>query len=112
MKVSRALLRDYLAHVTVAWFARHDLPPPSLDDYGPAIESIRARAQADGRWDELRIALDYVGAHPEIQPREFLTLTFPFSNAQLRELIAHVREYLYPFDEPTPADVLAAAELD
>ncbi|MCC6367443.1 MAG: hypothetical protein IT165_28310 [Bryobacterales bacterium] len=111
MQISKALLHDYLSHVTVAYFARHHTPPEDMEDYGPAIGDIRRRAQREGRADEFRVALDFMKAHPEIQPREFLTLTFPYSNQQLHELMAYIREYLYPFDDPTPPEDLEGAEL-
>lgn len=112
MRISKALLHDYLSHVMVAYFARRHTPPDDMEDYGPAIEDIRKRALREGRADEFRVALDFMKAHPEIHPREFLTLTFPYSNQQLHELMAYIRDYLYPFDDPTPPEELADAELD
>ena len=111
MQIPKLLIQTCLNHITVGYFARHETPPDNLEDYGPQLENIRNYLKEQNQAENFKLALDYLLAHPEIRSNDFVTLTFPFSETQIREIISYVRQYLYPFDEQTKIDDLNSIAL-
>lgn len=104
------MIDKYIGQVTAGYFAKHAVPPSKLEEYGPRLEVIRKLVAQDQNSDLFVIALDYILAHSDLS-LSFVTRAYAFSDAGIREIIKYIREYLYPFTDPTPADILESVQI-
>ncbi|MCB9151548.1 MAG: hypothetical protein H6645_03500 [Caldilineaceae bacterium] len=88
-KISAITIGEYLDYITVLWFDRGRARPPENGiDYLPLVEIMRQHAVLNGELDYLKLAFEYLLNSPEIDCTQFDGSNYPFSNAEIRAMIA------------------------
>ena len=107
IELSRAILFHYVAQVANRYIANYDFPPETVDGYA----SIRRRYdRADAPRDDegaLKLGIEYLLGHPEIDTVPFAGSPFTFEDADIRELLRYIHQRAWP-GQPiptTPPDV-------
>jgi hypothetical protein len=104
MKISKTTVKFYLDHVMVVYFGDHNQPPEDLSDYDENIENMRIIAQKAGDLPWLKLALQYLLSHPEINLRDYRG-SYPFQPDQVRAILIHIWGVLWPGSEvPGPGE--------
>jgi hypothetical protein len=106
MDVNRWLLRHYVDYVAAGWFDPEAFPPDDVREYGKHVEELRKAALAHHEMDALRLGLDYVLAHPDLDVSDIGRTRYPYSDDEVREIMKFIRKTIWP-DTP----VLSAEEL-
>jgi hypothetical protein len=94
--VNQTMVDHYLSDITVGWFARHDLPADEVDEYRPYVENIRQLALTQGDLDYLKVGLEYLLLHPEVDLEAYNGGRYPFDADEMREIIEFVYRTLWP----------------
>ncbi len=98
MKISDGMINHYLEDVTAGWFLEHELPPDNINEYYDRVMVIKADALHHSDLEPLRLGLDYLICHPEIDLHGHGDV-FSWSDEAVREIIHYIRSVVYP-DSP------------
>jgi hypothetical protein len=111
MRISKSMINYYLDTITVAYFNDHDMPPDDIRGYDELVETMRLKAIKHGDMDHLRVALAFLLTDRRIDLEAFNGGRYPYDAAEMREIIRHTYEILFPGDKGPPEDVLGEVEL-
>jgi hypothetical protein len=100
MKISEAMVRYYLDGITLGYFNDNDLPPDSVEGYYPQVEGMRQRLAAHGDENALRSAFEHILANPQFEAETLAGDRYPYSEEEIREIIAFARHTLWPNSPP------------
>ena len=97
MIISDDMMRYYIGDITSGYFSHHDVPADNVTEYAPFIENMRKLANLHGDLDYLRLGLEYLLAHPEIELLPFAHGdSYPYWEEQIREIIEYAWKMLWP----------------
>ena len=82
--------------ITGCWFGDHDISADSVSEYDDYIVSMKQIAVNHNDLDTLRLALEYVLSTPEFDCRVFDGGQYPFSSEEVREIISHAYNLIWP----------------
>lgn len=88
MKIPTWFVRDYLDLITIGWFNHHDLPPDSVEEYGPLAENVRLAATAKNELGLLRSALRHALLMPKFQWEAYGGGRYPYEGDEVRDIAA------------------------
>lgn len=111
IEIPKTLVNTGFSFLTVSYFAKHKLPPENFEDYGQFLESLRKFLEKENATEKFLLALDFINNSPDLPLKDFVTLTYPFTNKELHNLAKLTRNYLYPFSDPTPPEILEQISL-
>lgn len=102
-KISAITIGEYLDYITVLWFERgRALPPANVIEYLPLIEIMRQHATLNGELAHLKLAFEHLLNSPEIDCTQFDGGNYPFSDAELRAIIALAYRTIWQTASPPP----------
>lgn len=96
MEISRSFITHYLGNITVSWFNDHDLPPDDIDEYHNFVLDMKFYATKHNDLEKLRLAFEYLLAHPEINTEEFAGSRYGFDDEDMREIIRYAYQTMFP----------------
>jgi hypothetical protein len=96
VRISASMLRDALSIVTVGWFDRRSLPPPTVEAYGPLIEDMRERLAAAGDLPWFLAGLRHVLDTPGMAANELANTRFAYTEPETRGLMSYILATLGP----------------
>jgi hypothetical protein len=106
MIITPWLVATYLHDVTDVWAANDPMPPKDVEDYGGLVHAMGERAARVGELDALRVGIEYLLAHPEINPGPLVAQVLLYNEDDARALLAFVHGFLWPAvdedGEPVP----------
>ena len=111
MRISESMLRYYLDTVTVGYFDDHDLPPDNVRGFDDYIQTMKQKALKHHDMDALRVALAYLLSSKGLDLATFSGGRYPFDDAEMRELVRHAYEVLFPADDGLTETSLSSVEL-
>jgi hypothetical protein len=110
--IADGMLSYYLVGVTAGYFGRHDEPADDVQEYSYLIEDLRLGAALHGDLEYLRLGLEYLLAHREIDLVQFAGGTdFPYEQEQVREIIEYAWKTIWPDAPPIPSGCPPGVEL-
>ena len=110
LTISAAMIRKYLAYLTVGYFDERDAPPPVLEGYAECARQIQGAAERTGDLAWLRLGLQHILQNPGLDARDFNPDGYSFSDEDLREIMAYLLSTL-PAAEASAAAQVTLAEL-
>jgi hypothetical protein len=110
MNISKGMLDHYLGYVTGHWFNDHDTPPDNINEYRSAVADIELDAARRNDFDPLRLGLDYLLCHPEIDLEDHGSC-YPFLDEEVREIIRYIRRTIWPELPPVNPDEVKDVKL-
>ena len=111
MEIPRHLLDHYLANVTVGYFDSEDLLPEEVSAYHRCVLEMKLDAEHFGDLDALKVAFDYLLAHPEIDTEQFAGGRYPYDDEEVREILRYAVARIWPGAAPTAPEVLAEVRI-
>ncbi len=99
MIISKTMVRNHLARVTVDYFTQHDTHPNNPDEYATYIDNIKKSAEKSGDLKWLKLAIEYVLTHPEEDASQLNAGTYAFNNDRMRSLLETIWATLWPESE-------------
>jgi hypothetical protein len=102
MDIPISLINYYLGQITVGYFDDHDLPPGTVSGYEDELANLETIALRNKEDEMLRLGLEHILADPDFDCRRINGGRYPFTNDQIREIIAYVRQMLWPGAGPIP----------
>lgn len=105
-RISASMLRSSLTPVTIGWFDKRHLPPPTVQGYAPLVDELRDRLATSADLPWLVLGLRHVLATPSIAAAELVNSRFGYSEREARELLAFIVTRLPPVaDPPDPVEL-------
>lgn len=111
IEIPKTLVNTGFSFLTVSYFAKHKLPPENFEDYGQFLESLRKFLEKENATEKFLLALDFIEMNPDLPLKDFFTLTYPFTNQELRNMAKSMRTYLYPFTDSSAPEILKQINL-
>jgi hypothetical protein len=111
MKISKPMVRYFLSYVTSGYFNHHDVHPDTVEGYQECVPNIQKLATKTGDLPWLRLAFEYLLAHPEIDTEPFAGLRYPYDDEEVRDILRFLWRNLWTDRQPRPADQLPPVEL-
>lgn len=113
MKIIREAISNYIRAVTNGYFIRpRDGFPEDLSAFNGEIDEMAAGARHYGHYEILQPAIEYLLAHPEIDLEHLgSSENWVWENDEVRALLLHMREYLWPDAGPVPSGGPPGVEL-
>src|SRR6186713_2571085 len=96
MDLPRHLLGHYLQNITVAYCDPEDFPPDDVAGYAKCVNNVRLLAEQFGDLDALKIAFEYLLAHPEIDASQFAGDRYSYDDEEVSEIVRYARETIWP----------------
>src|SRR5262249_27752145 len=96
MDITVELLKTYLRALTTGWSVRESGPPDSPFEYAYHVNRLKPRVEGAGEMEPLRLGIEYLLAHPEIDYGPIISTTTPYTNESARELLVFMHEHLWP----------------
>lgn len=87
MKISTSMLNYYLRNITVSWFGNEDVPPDSVTEYLPLVESMKQMAIYHNDLEYLKLGFEYLLTHPDVDYEAFAGGRYPYESDEIRQLI-------------------------
>jgi hypothetical protein len=110
MELSSDMLDHYLGYVTLHWFNRHELPADSLNEYDSLISEIKSDAMRYNDLNPLRLGLDYLLCHSEID-LDAHGGRYGWDDEEVREIIRYIRRTIWPELPPVNPDEVKDVKL-
>lgn len=105
MEISESMVRHYLSCVT-SYVGDIGCIPDGVTDYYNDIIEMKKGAIHQGDLDELRLAIDYLLTHPEINPPSFAQTHYHYDDDEFEELLLYIRSVVWPqLPPPDPEEV-------
>ena len=111
MDIPKHLIDAYLADITVGYFNRNDLPPDGVSGYSSCVGTLRLHAEHFADLEALKVAVDYLLAHPEIDTEQFAGGRYPYDDEEVREILRYAVATIWPGAAPTAPEVLAEVRI-
>ena len=111
MDIPKHLIDTYVQDITVGYFDPEDLPPNDLSGYARCLRNVRIGARDFGDLDALKVAFDYLLAHPEIDTEQFAGSRYPYDDEEVREILRYAVAAIWPGAAPTAPEVLAEVRI-
>lgn len=102
MQIPYSLINFYLSQITVGYFSRNELPPDDVTGYADQLVHLEGLAIQHRELEPLRLGLEYLLSHPEIDTRELNGGRYPLNDRRVREIMHYVWKSLWPDAEPVP----------
>ena len=96
VRISASMLRDALSIITVGWFDRRNLPPPTVEAYGPLIEDMRERLEVAGDLAWFLAGLQHVLDTPGMAANALANTRFAYTEPETRALMSYILTILGP----------------
>lgn len=97
MDVADGMISFYLGNLTASYFDHHDEPADRVDDYRDSVEEMKKQALYHGDLDALRLGIEHLLAHPDLDIRLLSRATHcPYELEQLWELLRFARQEIWP----------------
>jgi len=87
MKISTSMLNYYLRNITVSWFGNEDVPPDSIKEYLPLVESMKQMAIYHNDLEDLKLGFEYLLTHPDVDYEAFAGGRYPYESDEIRKII-------------------------
>jgi hypothetical protein len=102
MEISTGMVAHYLIHVTGYISELDGCEPEDITEYYDSIMDMKIGADRHNDLEPLRLAIEYLLTHPEIDLTKFLSgIHYNYTQAQSIELLNYIRKILWP-DLPAP----------
>ena len=111
MDIPKHLIDTYLEYITVGYFDPEDLPPDDVSGYAHCVTNVKLHAQHFGDLEALKVAFDYLLAHPEIDSEQFAGGRYPYFDEEVREILRYAVATIWPGAAPTAPEVLAEVRI-
>ncbi len=102
IEISRPMLVHHVAYVANRYIANHDLPPDTVEGYVFLADKMITQMRAHGDEGALKLGIEYLLGHPEIDVAPFAESPYTFEDADIRELLRYVHKRAWP-GQPIPA---------
>jgi hypothetical protein len=96
LDISKSMVRYYLDAITVPYFKTHDAPPRNLDAYLPQLLAMKRKLMVHKDEDALKLAFEHIIGNPHIDASELAGGGYALSENEIRVLIRHVWQQLWP----------------
>jgi hypothetical protein len=110
MEISKDLIDHYLEDITLCWFNDHEVPAESLDEYYNLTSGIKQGAIRRNDLNILRLGLDYLLCHPEID-LEAHGSRYGWDDEEVRDIIRYIRRTIWPDLPPVNPDEVKDVKL-
>jgi hypothetical protein len=110
MEISNGMLNHYLDYVTIGWFDDHDIPADDLGEYHQRIVKLERSAKRRNDLNPLRLGLDYLLCHPEID-LEAHGGRYGWDDEEVRDIIRYIRRTIWPDLPPVNPDEVKDVKL-
>lgn len=94
--IPESLISYYLSPITIGYFDHAASPPTHLRDYDAQLPAIEYLAVRQGELTHLRLGLEHILLHPELDCRVFSGGRFPYTSQQMRAIVHYVWQSLWP----------------
>ncbi len=101
-RISASMLRDALSVVTVGWFDQRNLPPPTVEAYGPLIEDMRVRLEDSSDLPWFLAGLRHILNTPAFAANELANTRFAYTEPEARALMSYILATLGPAPSAGP----------
>jgi hypothetical protein len=95
VQISKALIEGYLDHVA-SYIGDVGYLPDDLNEYNDSILDLKKFACERGDLDILRVAIDYLLTHPEIDVSSFAAIHHQFDPDEMKDFLCHIRAIIWP----------------
>ena len=95
MKISKGMLDHYIGHVTDWYVAEHDEPADELSDYYDCVIRIKTQATRRKDLDILRLGINYLRCHPEIDTKDYGKGMYPYDDEEVREILDYIYSVIW-----------------
>ena len=95
MKISRQILDHYIGYLTNFYIIDYNTPPEKLDDYYDFIMSLKKDVTNHQDLDTLRLGINYLLCHPEIDLEDHGGL-YPWDDEEVREILQYILFVIWP----------------
>ena len=110
MKISRAMIFDYLTSIT-AYVGDNDGAPEDLSEYDEDILNVKLGAEKYGDLDCFRLAIDYLLTHPEANASSYAPIHYQYDQEEMKELLNHIKQVIWSTDSMLEREVIDSVEL-
>jgi hypothetical protein len=110
MEISKDFIDHYLEDITLCWFNDHEVPAESLDEYYNLTSGIKQGAIRRNDLNILRLGLDYLLCHPEID-LEAHGSRYGWDDEEVRDIIRYIRRTIWPDLPPVNPDEVKDVKL-
>jgi hypothetical protein len=110
MEVGMGMLNHYLNNITLGWFDNEGVPPDSVEEYLPLVQEIKRDATRRNDLEPLRLGLDYLLCHPEID-LEGHGGYYGWDDEEVRDIIRYIRRTIWPDLPPVNPDEVKDVKL-
>lgn len=110
-KISKDKITYYLMYLTVGYFDDENVPPSTVEGYAAQVPYIKAKAEKQGDLPWLKLALEYLLAHPEVDCSEYRGPHYAYSDAEMRGIFRYLLDNIWPDAGPTPPTALNEVEM-
>ena len=111
MNISESMIRYYLRNITMGWFDPEDEPPEDITEYYKCVQDMKLHAVNHNDLDALKLGLEYLLAHPELDYTKFSGGRYPYEPEEVREIIYYAWKTIWPDSEPVSDSTLLAVKL-
>jgi hypothetical protein len=101
MKISDHLVMIYISFIE-AYLATHDLAPDRAEEWDPDIDNMGKAATMKGDMEILRLAIEHILEHPEINAEALFDTPYALGEEAARAALARARQRLWPDAGPIP----------
>jgi hypothetical protein len=110
-RISASMLRNHLSIVTVGWFDKRNLPPPTVEGYAPLLADLRDVTTESGDLPWFVLGLQHIVLTPSVTASSFANTRFAYTERESREIMAYVLKELAPDQALDPEGPAARVEL-
>jgi hypothetical protein len=110
MELSNDMIDHYLDYITVGWFNDHEISADDLYEYAERLEIIKYDATRRNDLQVLRLGIDYLLCHPEID-LEGHGGVYGWDDEEVREIIRYIRRTIWPDLPPVNPDEVKDVKL-
>jgi hypothetical protein len=111
MEISNGMLNHYLDYITIGWFDDDEsVPAENVSEYFNQVAVIKQDATRRNDLEPLRLGLDYLLCHPEID-LEAHGGRYGWDDKEVRDIIRYIRRTIWPELPPVNPDEVKDVKL-
>jgi hypothetical protein len=102
IEISRDMLEVYVGQVVNRHIANHDIEPETVEGYAPEVGDMVRQMRSRGDEGALKLGIEYLLGHPEIDTVRLTRSHYPFDEADMRAILRYIHKRAWP-GQPIPA---------
>ena len=84
------MLNHYIDYITGWYIVEHDVPADELTGYYNYVLKIQAKATKYQDLEPLRLGINYLRCHREIDVKDYGDSLYPWDNEEVREILDYI----------------------